>query len=71
MPHTALTLNQLLTQAVAQHASNLHLSAGLAPKVRAQGMWTPLQGPTTFNPLTHEALLLADLMDEAHPRLPA
>ena len=67
MPHTALTLNELLTQAVAQHASDLHLSAGLAPKVRAQGVLTPLQGPTTSHQLAHEALqrMLTDLMDEA------
>ena len=42
MPHTTLTLNELLTQAVRQHASDLHLSAGLPPMARVLGALVPL-----------------------------
>ncbi len=56
MPHTALTLNELLTQAMAEHASDLHLSAGLTPRVRAHGVLRPLNPTSAWPPLTHEAL---------------
>jgi twitching motility protein PilT len=68
MPHTALTLNQLLAQAVALQASDLHLSAGRAPMVRQHGVLVTLDAATpTPHALTHDALrmMLAPLMDEA------
>ncbi len=68
MPHIALTLNQLLAQAVALQASDLHLSAGRAPMVRQHGVLVTLDAPTpTPHALTHDALrmMLAPLMDEA------
>lgn len=67
MPATLPTLNELLTLAVGQQASDLHLSAGLAPRVRVHGMLQPLHASTPAQPLTHEALrgMLTELMDEA------
>lgn len=67
MPTTWSTLNELLTLAVAQHASDLHLSAGLAPRVRAHGVLKPLHNTASWPPFTHEALrgMLTELMDEA------
>lgn len=63
-PHTWL---DLLNQAVAQQASDLHLSAGLTPRVRVHGQLIPLTSNVT-EPLTHETLLalLAELMDDTH-----
>ncbi|WP_310626277.1 type IV pilus twitching motility protein PilT [Limnohabitans sp.] len=62
-----MTLHELLTWAVAQQASDLHLSAGLAPRVRVHGALRALQ--TFAAPLvsTDSALrrMLGDLMDEA------
>jgi Tfp pilus assembly pilus retraction ATPase PilT len=68
MPHTALTLNQLLAQAVALQASDLHLSAGRAPMMRHDGALVTLEATTpTPHVLTHDALrmMLTPLMDEA------
>lgn len=67
MPITTPTLNALLSQAVAHHASDLHLSAGLAPRIRTQGMLTTLHTPVAHPAQTHEALqnMLIDLMNEA------
>ena len=42
MPLTPSHLNTLLSLAVAQHASDLHLSAGLPPMVRVLGALVPL-----------------------------
>ena len=66
MSTTSPTLNELLALAVAQHASDLHLSAGLAPRVRVHGVLQPLQTSTPSQTLTHEALrdMLTELMDE-------
>jgi len=67
MPTTVPTLNELLALSVAQHASDLHLSAGLAPRVRVRGMLQPLHTSTPSQTLTHEVLrgMLTALMDEA------
>jgi len=66
MPITTPTLNALLSQAVAHQASDLHLSAGLAPRIRTQGMLTTLHTAVAHLALTHEALqnMLTDLMDK-------
>jgi twitching motility protein PilT len=62
-PHA---LTELLTQAVARQASDLHLSAGLTPKVRVHGQLTALTAGSAV-PLTHETLmqLLAECMNDA------
>ncbi len=67
MPHTLVTLKQLLTHAVAQQASDLHLSAGLVPMMRQHGALVALQAPATPDAaLDLPALqtMLAQLMDE-------
>ena len=67
MPTPMPTLNELLALAVAQHASDLHLSAGLAPRVRVHGVLQPLHMSTPSQMLTHDTLrrALTELMDEA------
>ena len=67
MPTPMPTLNELLALAVAQHASDLHLSAGLAPRVRVHGVLHPLHVSTPPQTLTHDTLrrALTELMDEA------
>ena len=62
-PHA---LTELLTQAVARQASDLHLSAGLAPRVRVYGRLAAMT-PGSAAPLTHEALLslLGEWMNDA------
>lgn len=66
MPRTSPALNEILAQAVAQQASDVHLSAGFAPKVRIHGVLQPLSTRPSLQPLTHEALLelLTALMNE-------
>lgn len=66
MPTTLPTLNELLAQAVAQQASDLHLSAGLTPRVRANGVLRPLDACASSQTLTHATLhdMLTALMDE-------
>ncbi|MBU3647578.1 MAG: PilT/PilU family type 4a pilus ATPase, partial [Limnohabitans sp.] len=56
MPSTPHTLRALLAQAVAQHASDLHLAAGEVPRVRVQGKLRPISGDCATM-VTHEALL--------------
>jgi twitching motility protein PilT len=56
MSSTPQTLSALLAQAVAQHASDLHLAAGNVPKVRVQGKLLPISGDCATT-VTHEALL--------------
>ena len=67
MPHTTPVLHQLLSHAVAQQASDLHLSAGSAPMLRQHGALVPLEIPHAApEALTHDALrmMLTPEMDE-------
>ena len=73
MPATPDGLFTLLLQAVALHASDLHLSAGLPPMARVMGALVPLDNDqardrtaSAMQPLTHEVLrgMLTDLMNE-------
>ena len=63
MSNPSFTLEALLTQAVAQQASDLHLCAGQPPMVRQHGALTPLHAHPA---ISAEALqtLLAELLDE-------
>ena len=68
MPHTTPVLHQLLSHAVAQQASDLHLSAGRVPMMRQHGALVPLEMPHAApQALTHDALrmMLTPEMDEA------
>ena len=64
MPTISSQLKALLTEAVAQHASDLHVSAGLRPMARILGRLVPLG--SDLAPLSHADLhdLLTPLMDE-------
>lgn len=74
MPNSAPTLDALLTLAIAQHASDLHLSAGRVPMVRQHGALVPLLArDNAYNPsrvLSDETLrkILTGRMDEAQHR---
>ena len=64
MPASPDDLFTLLQQAVALHASDLHLSAGLPPMARVMGALVPLgnnnaqdDSATAMQPLTHDTLL--------------
>lgn len=60
MPILAPTLDQLLSLAIEQHASDLHLSAGRVPLVRQQGALVPLHfldGSANANPVLSDAAL--------------
>lgn len=72
MPLHSSQLHALLTYAVAQNASDLHLSAGLPPMARILGALVPLApeavlttSSTSAEPLTHDTLhaMLTPLMD--------
>ena len=68
MPATAPTLNELLSLAVAQQVSDLHLSAGRVPMARIQGVMVALHSDAAPHPvLDHDTLrgMLVKLMDEA------
>jgi twitching motility protein PilT len=67
MSRTAMTLHELLRGAITQQASDVHLSAGLAPRVRVHGALTPLALSSTPAVLTDGMLreMLGELMDEA------
>lgn len=56
MPSTPHTLHALLGQAVAQEASDLHLAAGLAPRIRVHGALRPLV-PDAATTWTQEVLM--------------
>lgn len=56
MPSNPHTLSALLAQAVAQHASDLHLAAGQVPRIRVQGELLPITGECATQ-VTQEALL--------------
>ena len=73
MPATPDGLFTLLLQAVALHASDLHLSAGRPPMARVMGALVPLGNDqardgtaSAMHALTHEVLrgMLTDLMNE-------
>jgi twitching motility protein PilT len=49
-------LNELLQQALAERASDVHLSAGLVPRIRVQGVLVPLKASVSSQPLTDEAV---------------
>lgn len=47
------TLNELLSLAIAQHASDLHLSAGRAPRIRQHGALVPLHARESSSAACH------------------
>jgi len=67
MSGTALTLHELLTWAITQQASDLHLSAGLAPRARVHGPLTPRATSSAPAVFTDGMLrrMVGELMDEA------
>jgi twitching motility protein PilT len=56
-----MDITELLTQSVHRGASDLHLSAGLAPMLRVDGEVWPLDGPALS--ATHVAALLSPLLN--------
>ena len=56
-----MDITELLTQSVHRGASDLHLSAGLAPMLRVDGEVWPLDGPELS--ATHVAALLSPLLN--------
>jgi twitching motility protein PilT len=63
-----LHINQMLTQAVEERASDLHLTAGLPPMVRVDGDLRPLEGYDELNPSQVRDLVYGILSNKLRER---
>ncbi len=63
-----LSLNQMLAEAVAQRASDLHMTAGLPPTIRVDGDLRPLEGYEPLNPSQVRDLVYAVLSNKLRER---
>jgi twitching motility protein PilT len=62
-------VNDLLRQAVASGASDLHLTVGMPPVLRIYGRLTPVEGRPMLKPADTELLVFEMLTDEQRSRL--
>jgi twitching motility protein PilT len=69
MPHTPLSIDELLEQTVAMGASDLHVTVGTPPAVRVRGHLVRLEGTDAFDAEATQALLYRILSSEQQKNL--
>jgi twitching motility protein PilT len=69
MPHTPLSIDELLEQAVSMGASDLHVTVGSSPAVRVRGHLERLEDVPAFDAETTQALLYRILSSEQQKNL--
>jgi twitching motility protein PilT len=69
MPHTPLSIDELLEQTVSMGASDLHVTVGSSPAVRVRGHLERLDGFPPFDAEATQALLYRILSSEQQKNL--